>query len=67
MQNIESIDPKELSLIERVTDVYLNEGMKRITMDDMAKKANCFEKNLIQICEKQEGVGYEIYPISRPA
>ena len=54
MQNIESIDPKELSLIERVTDVYLNEGMKRITMDDMAKKLTVSKKTLYKYVKNRK-------------
>ena len=40
MKKIELVDPKEIALIERVNEVYVREGMKKVTMDDMAKKLN---------------------------
>ena len=36
MKKFNFSDPKEIALIEIVTEVYLREGMKRITMDDMS-------------------------------
>ena len=35
-----------VALIDRVNEVYVREGMKKVTMDDMAKKLNVSKKTL---------------------
>lgn len=54
MKIIEIIDPKENSLLERVTDVYIREGLKKITMDDMAKKLNVSKKTLYKYVKNRK-------------
>ncbi len=46
MSFIELSDPKEIALLERVNDVYIKKGVKRTTMDDMAKTLNVSKKTL---------------------
>tara|TARA_Y100000589_G_scaffold247446_1_gene235413 strand:- start:3562 stop:4191 length:630 start_codon:yes stop_codon:yes gene_type:complete len=43
---IQLSDPKEIALLERVNDVYIKKGVKRTTMDDMAKTLNVSKKTL---------------------
>lgn len=54
MKNIELTDSKEFSLIERVTEVYLREGMKRITMDNMAKRLAVSKKTLYKYVKNRK-------------
>ncbi len=54
MKNIEIVDPKEVSLLERVTEVYVREGLKKITMDDMAKKLNVSKKTLYKYVKNRK-------------
>ena len=46
MNEVELTDIKEIALIDRVNEVYVREGMKKVTMDDMAKKLNVSKKTL---------------------
>lgn len=46
MGKIDLVDEKEIALIEQVNDVYLNQGIKNITMDDMAKLLRVSKKTL---------------------
>ncbi len=46
MNFIQLSDPKEIALLERVNDVYIKKGVKRTTMDDMAKTLNVSKKTL---------------------
>ena len=43
---VELSDSKEIVLIERVNDVYIKNGVKNTTMDDMAKTLNVSKKTL---------------------
>lgn len=43
---VELSDLKEIVLIERVNDVYIKNGVKNTTMDDMAKTLNVSKKTL---------------------
>lgn len=54
MKKIELTDPKEIALLERVTEVYVREGMKKITMDDMAKKLNVSKKTLYKYVKNRK-------------
>lgn len=54
MKKIELVDPKEIALIERVNEVYVREGMKRVTMDDMAKKLNVSKKTLYKYVKNRK-------------
>lgn len=46
MKKLNLIDEKELALIEQVNEVYLRKGMKKVTMDDMAKEIKVSKKTL---------------------
>lgn len=59
MKKIELVDPKEIALIERVNDVYVREGMKKITMDDMAKKLNVSKKTLYKYVKNRKELVYK--------
>lgn len=54
MKKIELTDPKEIALLERVTEVYVREGLKKITMDDMAKKLNVSKKTLYKYVKNRK-------------
>tara|TARA_B100000676_G_C18016055_1_gene809743 strand:- start:890 stop:1606 length:717 start_codon:yes stop_codon:yes gene_type:complete len=47
-------DPKEISLLERVNEVYLKRGVKRTTMDDMAKAINVSKKTLYKYVKNRK-------------
>ena len=46
MKDLALVDEKEIALIERVSGVFLKKGMKRVTMDDVAKERSGAEKTL---------------------
>lgn len=46
MKKLNLIDEKEVSLIAQVNEVYLKKGMKKVTMDDMAKEIKVSKKTL---------------------
>lgn len=54
MKKIELVDPKEIALLERVTEVYVREGLKKITMDDMAKQLNVSKKTLYKYVKNRK-------------
>lgn len=59
MKNIELVNLKEIALIERVNDVYVREGMKKITMDHMAKKLNVSKKTLYKYVKNRKELVYK--------
>ena len=54
MNFIELSDQKEVALIERVNDVYIKKGVKRTTMDDMAKILNVSKKTLYKYVKNRK-------------
>jgi len=54
MSFLELSDPKEISLIERVNEVYLKNGVKGTTMDDMAKTLNVSKKTLYKYVKNRK-------------
>ena len=54
MNFIELSNQKEIALIERVNDVYINKGVKRTTMDDMAKALNVSKKTLYKYVKNRK-------------
>jgi len=54
MSFLELSDPKEISLIERVNEVYLKNGVKRTTMDNMAKTLNVSKKTLYKYVKNRK-------------
>lgn len=54
MRKFDFSDAKENALIERVTEVYLREGMKRITMDDMSKRLSVSKKTLYKYVKNRK-------------
>jgi len=54
MKEIELTDPKEIALIQRVYEVFLVEGMKRVTMDHMSKILNVSKKTLYKYVKNRK-------------
>ncbi len=54
MEFIEIEDQKEITLIERVNDVYLKKGVKKTTMDDMAQTLNVSKKTLYKYVKNRK-------------
>ncbi|MFL2581840.1 MAG: TetR/AcrR family transcriptional regulator [Flavobacteriales bacterium] len=54
MNFIELSNQKEIALIKRVNDVYINKGVKRTTMDDMAKSLNVSKKTLYKYVKNRK-------------
>ena len=54
MNFVELSNQKEIALIERVNDVYINKGVKRTTMDDMAKALNVSKKTLYKYVKNRK-------------
>ena len=53
MTKIKFIDEKEVSLIEQISEVYLNKGIKAITMDGIAKELHISKKTLYKYVENK--------------
>ena len=54
MKFIEIKDQKEITLIARVNDVYLKKGVKKTTMDDMARNLNVSKKTLYKYVKNRK-------------
>ena len=53
MTKIKFIDEKEILLIEQISEVYLNKGIKAITMDGIAKELHVSKKTLYKYVENK--------------
>lgn len=46
MKKLNFVDDREVALIEQVNEVFLKKGIKKVTMDDMAKELKISKKTL---------------------
>ena len=54
MKDLALVDEKEIALIERVSGVFLKKGMKRVTMDDVAKELSVSKKTLYKYVKNRK-------------
>lgn len=54
MKSLNLTNTKEIELLERVNDVFVKYGMKKVTMDDMAKHLNVSKKTLYKYVKNRK-------------
>ena len=54
MKDLALVDEKEIALIGRVSGLFLKKGMKRVTMDDIAKELSVSKKTLYKYVKNRK-------------